>query len=185
MRAVNGRRVAVLAAAVGLAVAAADVHAQSSGSVTLAPTYQQSFEAYESGVADPVLGQQHFHAWGFMVGVERPGRFWQPHLWLQRYEFGRPCETPSDVVDCMTDGWSLAVGPGLQVVSTPRVSGILLPQVGLQSRGTALTGGAGLHVDVELGGIRPTGFARYHLIRGVHYASIGGGVIVRLTFRRD
>lgn len=181
------RWVAVLAVlagvACGLALAAPGVRAQALGHVVLAPTYQQSVAAYQSRT-DP-LGHQQFHAWGFMVGVERPGRFWQPHLWLQRYEFGRPCVTSNDRVDCMNEGWALSVGPGLQILSVPRLSGTFLPQVGFQPGDGSLTGGAGLHIDVELGGIGPSGFARYQVIRGVHFATVGVGLVIRLPLQES
>lgn len=164
-----------------LALTAPDAAAQRH--LAFGPTWQQSFGALGSGAVDPVLGQERFHAWGFMVGLERPGRVWQPHLWLQRYELGQPCEAPSDHFDCTNQGWALSVGPGLELLDTPELQGTFLPQVGIQGRAGGLTGGAGLHVGVKVGVIRPTAFARYHVMRGVHYGTVGGGVILRLPLR--
>ncbi|HSR43052.1 MAG TPA: hypothetical protein VLL48_12785 [Longimicrobiales bacterium] len=148
--------------------------------VLLAPTYQQSVAAYDSGVLEPVSGPLEFRAWGFMVGLQRPGSFWQPHLWIQRYELGQPCEVQTDLFDCTNDGWSVSVGPGLEVIDTPRLTGLVLPQVGFQGRGAGLTGGVGLHMGVRVGAIQPAGFARYHVVRGVHYGTLGVGLIFRL-----
>lgn len=164
----------------GLLLATAAPRAAAQGYVSLAPTFQGSVAAYEGGPVDPVLGPQRFHAWGFMAGLERPGRFWQPHLWLQRYELGRPCETGPHALDCTNDGWALSVGPGLRVIDTPYVSGTFLPQVGLGSRNGGVTGGAGLHVGVKVATLRPSGFARYHVVRGVHYGTVGIGLILRI-----
>lgn len=188
MRAIPGsiRGVLVVPAgllAVGLALAAPEAAAQ--GTLSFGPTYQQSFVAYEGGTVDPVLGVQQFHAWGFMVGLERPDRFWQPHLWLQHYEFGQPCETPNPTFDCVNDGWSLSVGPGLRIIDTPDLAGTFLPQVGFQGRGGGVTGGAGFHIGVKLGAVRPSAFTRYQVFRGGHYGTIGVGVVFRLPLRES
>jgi hypothetical protein len=100
-------------------------------SITVAPTFQQSLASYDSRVEDVLRGEQRLHAWGLMIGLERPGRFWQPHLWYQRFEFRNPCQVPASVVDRVNDGWSLSVGPGLEVVDTPEVSAMILATAGI------------------------------------------------------
>lgn len=167
----------VLALAIALALPG---HATAQRTLMFAPTYQQSFTSWESRTTDPVVGQQDFHAWGFMVGLERPGRFWQPHLWYQRYEYGQPCTTPTPAFDCEIDGWALSVGPGFEVVRTPTVRAMILPQAGIQGASRDFMGGVGVHLGVDVGVLRPSGFARYQVIRGVHYGALGVGLILRL-----
>jgi hypothetical protein len=174
--------VAVLVSALVLPFGGSEGRAQEI--LSFAPTYEQSVATYEYRF-DPVLGAQSFRAWGLMLGVERPGRFWQPHVWFQRYRHGEPCRAPSGVVDCDLDGWALSVGPGLRFLDAPRLSAIFLPQVGLRGRGGGLNGGAGLHVGVKLGAIRPTAFSRIHVSRGASYATVGGGIVFRFPLERD
>ena len=169
----------------GLALVA-PVENLSAQSLTFAPTYQQSLVTYESRVAEPFRGEQHFYAWGVMLGLERPGRFWQPHLWYQRYDFGNACQLPNDVVDCGNVGWALSIGPGLQVLETPDLSGTILATVGVQTRGGAgFTGGVGFHLGVKLGVLQPSAFAGYQMIRGVHYGTVGAGLVMEFPFGRD
>ena len=166
-----------------LVVPGQDVSGQS---LTFAPTFQQSFATFEGRVADPLLGEQSFNAWGMMLGLERPGRFLQPHLWFQRYDFASSCRIGTDVGECGNDGWSLSVGPALQVVRTPMVSGRVLATVGMQGRGGGgFTGGAGFHLGLDLGRIQPSGFGQYQMIRGAHYATVGAALVVELPFGRN
>ena len=178
----DGRRGWCLIAVVGGGLVTS-VPALSAQSLTFAPTYQQSLVSYESRVAEPFRGDQHFHAWGVMVGLERPGRFWQPHLWYQRYDFQNACQLPNDVVDCGNDGWALSIGPGLRIFETPAISGTALATVGVQARGgTGFMGGAGFHVGVDVGFLQPSAFARYQIIRGVHYGTVGAGLVLEIPF---
>lgn len=172
----------LVALAGALALSAPDASAQS---LTLSPTYQQSIASYEGRVFDFLSGDQPFQAWGFMMGLERPGRFWQPHLWFQRYEIGNPCPVPTEEVECGNEGWVVSVGPGLRVVETPHLTGMVLAQVGLQSRRAGgFTGGAGFHLGVKLGAVEPRAFGQYQMIRGAHYATVGAGLVFALPYGR-
>lgn len=146
---------------------------------SLTPTYQTSVRAF-----DPGLPGSSYRAWGVMVGQTTPGRWWSPHVWVQRFDQGVVC--PSDQpggASCGNEGWSFSVGPAIEFVDTGRVVGSFVSQVGLQSRGRRdPTGGGGIHVGVRAGRFQPQAFGRVQLLRGQSFVTLGFGV--RFEFRR-
>jgi hypothetical protein len=143
----------------------------------IAPTYQASVAdafAEVSGVG--------FSAWGVMAGFRRPGS-WSPHVWFQRYRIGSDCGLVSPgASDCGTEGWTMSIGPALTFLETPRWNGRFIGQVGVDSRSRSeWTGGAGIHMGVNLGAFRPEAFSRLDVFRGTGYTMVGVALRVRLS----
>ncbi len=156
-------------------------HAPVSGQTyTVMPTYQDSFAEY-----DPGLYRSDFRAWGMMVGLERPGHWWAPHVWVQRYEIGSvdPDDRPGER-NSVNDGWSVSVGPSIQLVNTPPALVTMVSQLGLGSwtRGD-FTGGGGIHVDFKVGAFRPQAFTQLQIIRGQPFLTYGVGLKLLLQVR--
>ena len=145
---------------------------------SLAGTFQASVAEYPATLRVP-----DYRSYGVMVGVERLGHWWSPHLWLQRYDLLNICQdpTPGDA-RCNGDGWSLSVGPSIEFLNTGPVRGSFLPQLGLDSRGNQdLTGGAGFHFGWDAGFIQPQAFGRFQTLRGWNYVTMGVGLRVDLS----
>jgi hypothetical protein len=144
---------------------------------SITPTYQRSVvELNRSLVASD------FQALGVMLGVDRPGHWWSPHAWVQRYELGQvtAANTPGGP-SAHIRGWSVSVGPAIDLVNTPRTLISFMSHLGLDHRNLdGLTGGAGLHVGVKMGGFEPNAFGRLQVIRGYRFTTMGVGV--RFTF---
>ena len=146
---------------------------------SVTPTYQTSVRAF-----DPGLPNATYRAWGVMVGQTTPGRWWSPHVWVQRFDHGIVCRGDQPGGEsCGNEGWSFSVGPAIEFVDTGRVIGSFVSQVGLQSRGERdLTGGGGIHVGVRAGRFQPQAFGRVQLLRGQSFVTLGFGV--RFELRR-
>ena len=166
----------------GLIVASAgfaaprDVAAQQ---LTVTPTYQVSYRQFEGfNPFEASTAGSDYRAWGLMVGLIRPGRWWTPHLWFEKYEIGQVC-SPS--IECGNDGWSLSVGPALEIMESGPLAATLVPQLGMQARGShSFTGGLGLHIGVDAGRLAPQVFTRFTTRNRLYYGTIGFGV--KFTF---
>lgn len=187
----------VTAAATALLVAGLVSAPEASAQVLrVGPTYQTTVQDYSSRGFAPLVQDSHFEAWGLMVGVERPGSWWAPHLWLQRYEVRNVCETPtspmpghpsSELSMCEDRGWYLSVGPALEFLHTGPVIGTALAQLDLGSirRGT-LRGSGGVQVGIEWGAFEPNAYAAFQRWGdGRYYSTVGLGMAVRFSWPDD
>lgn len=149
----------------------------SAQSLDVAPTFQASV----ANAFAEVTGMQ-FRAWGFMAGFARPGS-WSPHVWVQRYRLDSDCGlVVPGTSHCGTEGWTVSVGPALQFLDTPRWSGRVVGQVGVDSRARSdWTGGAGVHFGVKLGAFEPQAFSRFDVFRGTGYTLVGVALRVRVS----
>ncbi len=165
----------LILASIGFA-APRDVAAQQ---LTVMPTYQVSYNQFElNNQLQANSLRSDYRAWGLMVGLVRPGRWWTPHLWFEKYEIGQVC-SPS--IECGNDGWSLSVGPALEIMESGPLAATLIPQLGMQARGShSFTGGLGLHIGVDAGRLAPQVFTRFTTRNRVSYGTIGFGV--KFTF---
>ena len=171
----NARRIwAVASAMIALGVSAPAASAQS---FDIAPTFQASV----ANTFAEITGMQ-FQAYGFMAGFVRPGS-WSPHVWVQRYSIESDCGlVVPGANDCGTDGWTVSVGPALTFLETPRWSGRMIGQVGVDSRArNDWTGCAGLHIGVKLGAFEPQAFSRFDVFRGTGYTMVGVGLRIRVS----
>lgn len=163
-----GFKAAILASAMGTLLSGAPALAQTTASLTA--TFQASVAEYQTSLREypASLAGPDYRAYGVMLGVERPGHWWSPHLWLQRYDLLNVCldPRPGDA-RCKGDGWSLSVGPSLRFLDGASLKGSILPQIGLDSRGNqGLTGGAGIHLGWNVGFFEPQAFGRFQTMRG-------------------
>jgi hypothetical protein len=170
----------VPAAALGAALltlwAGSPASAQNTSSMTA--TFQASVAEYPTSLVAP-----DYRSYGVMVGVQRPGYWWSPHLWLQRYDLGNICLDPMPGDSrCKGNGWSLSVGPSIEFLDKGSLKGSLLTQVGLDSRGNQdLTGGAGLHLGWSAGAFQPQAFGRFQTLRGWSHVTVGVGLRIELS----
>ncbi len=150
--------------------------AQATSSMTA--TFQASVAEYPRTLTAP-----DYRAYGVMVGMERPGQWWSPHLWLQRYDLVNICFDPRPGDSrCKGDGWSLSVGPAIRFLDGASLKGSFLPQVGLDSRGNQdLTGGAGIHFGWDAGFFQPQAFGRFQTLRGWSHVTVGVGLRIELS----
>ena len=127
----------LLLALIGLALGGSPGAAQA---IDIAPTYQASVATSFAEV-----NGARFSAYGVMAGFVRPGS-WSPHVWVQRYRIDSECGLIAPgAPDCGARGWTVSVGPALTFVDTPRWTGQLVGQVGVDSRSRSeWTGGAGI-----------------------------------------
>jgi hypothetical protein len=171
--------VTIMAVVLTLA-AALPASAQTTSSLTA--TFQASVAEYPTRLAAP-----DYRSYGVMLGVERPGRWWSPHLWLQRYDLVNICLDPLPGDSrCKGNGWSLSVGPSIQFLDGASLKGSILPQIGLDSRGNqAFTGGAGLHFGWDAGFFQPQAFGRFQTFRGWSHVTVGAGLRIELASRGD
>jgi hypothetical protein len=166
----------VLGAALLTLCAGVPTSAQTTSSVTA--TFQASVAEFPTSLAAP-----DYRSYGVMVGMQRAGQWWSPHIWLQRYDLVNICldPTPGDA-RCKGDGWSLSLGPSIQFLDKGSLKGSFLPQVGLDSRGNQdLTGGAGLHLGWNVGFFRPQAFGRFQTLRGWSHVTVGAGFRIVLS----
>jgi hypothetical protein len=182
-----GITAAILAVALGMPWLAAPASAQTTSSLTA--TYQASVAEYRRSPWEyPAnLAGPGYRAYGIMLGMERHGQWWSPHLWLQRYDLLNVCldPRPGDV-RCKGDGWSLSVGPSLRFLDGASFKGSILPQIGLDSRGNQeLTGGAGIHLGWHVGFFQPQAFGRFQTMRGWSYVTVGVGLRIELSSQGD
>lgn len=151
------------------------------------PVAAQAFEVsptYQASVATAFTErpQSQYQAWGVMAGLQQTGA-WSPHVWVQRYRLESDCQAflPAER-DCRTEGWTVSVGPALRFIDNDRWSGLMVTQVGLDSRSRHdFTGGAGLHVGVKLGAFQPHAFSRLDVFRGTGYTTVGVGLRFRIS----
>jgi hypothetical protein len=148
---------------------------------TVTPTYQVSLSRRE---AAPSTGGLYTQGWGLMVGMERPGSRWSPHLWVQRYTEEMLCIVPNPAVraTCRNSGWMISVGPALRLVDHGPWWSRATADLDLR-RGSSpgLNGGLGLHVGVRWGAFVPQAFTRVARFNGLYYQTLG--VAVRLELR--
>jgi hypothetical protein len=152
-----------------------------------APAAAQAFEfspTYQASVATAFTErpQSRYQAWGAMVGLQQTG-VWSPHVWVQRYRLETDCQAflPAER-DCRTEGWTVSVGPALRFIDDDRWTGLVMTQVGLDSRSRHdFTGGAGIHVGVKLGAFEPHAFSRLEVFRGRGYTMVGVGLRFRIS----
>jgi hypothetical protein len=146
--------------------------------VTVTPTYQTSVHMF-----DPSLPGSELRGWGVMLGFERPGRWLEPHVWVQRYQMGSSAPTDTEIA-CGNEGWSVSLGPAIQLVRSGPVSGSFVPQIGIGPRTgrSRFDGSAGLHVDVDAGGFQPQFFGRLLTLGSETYGMIGLGVRFRFPY---
>jgi hypothetical protein len=143
--------------------------------ISFTPTFQQSVSQYSS-----LFPQSEYQALGFMVGLGRAPGWWEPHVWFQRYQVvpyrqdSRPGQ-PGD--GGKTTGWMVSVGPAIELLRSGRITGDLLPQVGMATRGTGdLNGGAGVHVGFDVGFFQPQIFGRYEHLGPGWFWTLGVGM---------
>jgi hypothetical protein len=182
-----GFKAAFLASTVGTLLPGAPAFAQTTFSLTA--TFQASVAEYRTSLGEypASLAGPDYRAYGVMLGVERPGHWWSPHLWLQRYDLLNVCldPRPGDA-RCKGDGWSLSVGPSLRFLDGASLKGSILPQIGLDSRGNQeLTGGAGIHLGWNVGFFQPQAFGRFQTMRGWSHVTVGAGLRIELSSRGD
>jgi len=172
----HGIAVAALGAGMLIQCAAAPASAQTTSSLTA--TFQASVAEYPAELVAP-----EYRSFGIMVGVERAGHWWSPHVWLQRYDLLNVCldPTPGDA-RCKGNGWSLSVGPSIAFLDKGSWKGSFLPQLGLDSRGNQdLTGGVGLHLGWDAGFFQPQAFGRFQTLRGWSHVTVGAGLRIELS----
>lgn len=147
--------------------------------LTVTPTYQVSYNQFElNNQFEGSTARSDYRAWGLMVGLIRPGHWWTPHLWFERFEISQVCSPP---IECGNDGWSLSVGPALEIMESGPLAATLVPQLGMQARGTtSFTGGVGLHIGVDAGRLAPQVFTRLTTRNRLYYGTIGFGL--KFTF---
>jgi hypothetical protein len=164
-----------LAAVAALGLWARSPEPAASQSYTVTPTYEFSVAQYNA--ARDVRGAD-YRSWGVMVGMERPASWWSPHVWFQRYSLGSLCPSDNQIPGgCDSSGWSVAVGPALQLVDRGPWWGQAFARVDVGSPGgRGLGGGAGLQVGVHVGGFVPQAFAGLTRFRQAYYSTLGVGV---------
>lgn len=182
-----GITVGILAVALGILLPCTPGTAQTTSSLTA--TFQASVAEYRTSLREyPAnLAGPDYRAYGIMLGVERPGHWWSPHLWLQRYDLLNVCldPRPGDA-RCKGDGWSLSVGPSLRFLDGASLKGSILPQIGLDSRGNQeLTAGAGIHLGWNVGFFQPQAFGRFQTMRGWSHVTVGAGLRIAFSSRSD
>lgn len=147
--------------------------------MSVTPTIQASVAEY-----DQLVPGMEYRSYGLMLGTERPGHWWSPHVWFQRYELTSVCpEVLPDGRGCSNDGWSLSVGPAIEFLDSDRWTGRMIPQMGFTSRSDGdFTGGAGLHFGVKAGAFQPQAFGRFQTQRQGTFLTIGVGVRFEFGF---
>jgi hypothetical protein len=144
---------------------------------TITPTYLVSAGRYDEN-----LPGSRYRAWGLMLGQERAGQWWQPHLWFQRYDLDSYTrDVNPGVGDPERSGWSVSVGPSLEFIDSDPWMGAFVPQVGLRSRGVgSVWGGAGFHFGFRAGGFRPQLFGRIQHMAPHTFWTVGVGVSLEI-----
>lgn len=149
--------------------------------LSLTPTYQESITEYSS-----LFPRSEYQALGFMVGLNRAQGWWQPHVWFQRYEVVsyRQDVLPDQPRDGgRTRGWMVSMGPAIRLLRSGRITGDLLPQVGLATSGTGdLNGGAGVHFGFDVGFFQPRIFGRYQNLGPSWFWTVGVGMTFELRW---
>ena len=147
----------------------------SAQTLSLTPTFQESVSDYNS-----LFPQSEYQALGFMVGLKRSLGWLQPHVWFQRYEvttYRQDVLPDQSREGGRVKGWMISVGPAIQLLRSGRITGDLLPQVGLATRGTGdLNGGAGVHFGFDLGFFQPRVFGRYQNMGPNWFWTLGVGM---------
>ncbi|MFC1661195.1 hypothetical protein ACFL3S_07045 [Gemmatimonadota bacterium] len=147
---------------------------------TVTPTYLMSAGRFDSNVPG-----SEYRAWGVMLGKEKEGQWWQPHLWFQRYDIrSYPVGASPGVGDPKLTGWSISVGPSIEFMDSDPWIGAFVPQIGIKSRGNgSFWGGAGVHVGARIGRIRPQLFGRIQHIAPQSFWTVGVGVSLEIGRR--
>lgn len=151
--------------------------------VSITPTFQASVRRF-----DHDFPSSDYTAWGIMVGAERPGSWWSPHVWLQRYRttsdrwWGDGLPSRSHM-----DGWLLSVGPGILFLRSKHWTGLFLPEVAMDMRALRskdLKGGAGVHVGFRAGFFHPQVLFRTQNLGAGWFQTVGVGLSVDLSWPR-
>lgn len=149
--------------------------------LSFTPTYQQTVARYDSFVP-----QSDFQAFGFMVGLTRTSEWWQPHVWFQRYFLQGPGEqVPPEQVGKKErfSGWMLSVGPAIELLRRGRLTGDLLPLLGLGSGAAGdLNGGAGVHLGFDYGFFQPRLFGQYQTLGPTWFWTLGVGMTFQVQW---
>ena len=153
-----------------------------SQTMAVTPTFQAGLT-----LGDPVLPQSEFRSLGLMVGLHRSVGWWQPHLWLQKYQIDahRSSSLPNGPPGTnRISGWMISVGPAIQLLKAGRVTGDFLPVVGLGTMTSSnVNGGAGVHVGVDAGFFQPQLFGRFQSVGDSWYWSFGVGMTFEIRLK--
>ncbi|MFC1790881.1 hypothetical protein ACFL0I_00220 [Gemmatimonadota bacterium] len=152
--------------------------------LTVTPTYQASVSRYDSNVPG-----SEFSAYGLMLGLIRPGAWWAPHFWYQRYRtdsrqrYAPDFGFPSGGDGTENTGWMLSVGPAIEYSRREPWTVTFMPQLSLTPQAERrLNGGAGVHVGFRAGLFQPQVFGRFQTLGPNVFWTVGAGVTLELTW---
>lgn len=154
----------------------------SAQALAFTPTYQVSISQYSN-----LLPGSEFSAFGFMVGLDRSGGPWIPHLWVQRYRattYGGLTAPVEREKTGTTEGWILSLGPAIEFLDTGPWTGTLLPEVILGAPGGAgnVDSGVGVHMGLKGGFFIPQLFGRVQTHGSGWFWTLGVGVTMEVAW---